>query len=156
MKASLIGTYFHTLDEKGRMAVPFKLRTDLGDPFYITSLTDDCLAAYPEEGWEAFSAKLDAIPQSDIEAQRFVRSVSSNACKGEPDKQGRVLLPQVLRDKVGIDKEIVIIGAINRVEIWAKEKYRGYQEETPSDDTMMQSGHQVRDIGDGTQTRTAA
>jgi MraZ protein len=139
VKDSLIGTYFHTLDEKGRMAVPFKLKVDLGDPFYITSLTDDCLVAYPEEEWAAFSAKLKAIPQSDEVAQRFVRNVTSNACKGEPDKQGRVLLPQALREKVSIDKDTVIVGALNRVEIWAKEKWHGYQEQAPSNEIMMQS-----------------
>jgi MraZ protein len=139
VKDSLIGTYFHTLDEKGRMAVPFKLRADLGDPFYITALTDSCLVAYPMEEWEAFCAKLKAIPQSDEIAQRFVRNVTSNACKGEPDKQGRVLLPQNLRDTVGIDKDTVIIGALNRVEIWAKEKWHGYQAQAPSGEAVMQS-----------------
>jgi len=139
VKDSLIGTYFHTLDEKGRMAVPFKLRADLGDPFYITSLTEDCLVAYPEEEWEAFSAKLKAVPQSDVVTQHLVRNVTSNACKGEPDKQGRVLLPQILRDKAGIDKEIVIIGALSRMEIWAKEKWNKYQTEAPSDEVVMQS-----------------
>ncbi len=139
MKDSLIGTYFHTLDEKGRVAVPFKLRADLGDPFYITALTEDCLVVYPEGEWEALSAKLKAIPQFDADGQRLVRDVTSNACKGEPDKQGRVLLPQVLRDKVGIDKDTVIIGALNRMEIWAKEKWRGYTENAPSGEAMMQS-----------------
>ncbi len=139
MKDSLIGTYFHTLDEKGRMAVPFKLRADLGEPFYITALTDECLVAYPQEEWEALSAKLKAIPQFDTEGRELVREVTANACKGEPDKQGRVLLPQVLRDKVGIDKDTIIIGALNRVEIWAKEKWRGHQEKTPSAESVMQS-----------------
>ena len=139
MKDSLIGTYFHTLDEKGRMAVPFKLRADLGDPFYITSLTKECLVAYPEEEWQKFSAKLNAIPQSDAVAQRFVRMVFSGASKCEPDKQGRVLLPQLLREKVGIDRETVIIGASSRMEIWAKEKWHGYEEDAPSDEVTMQS-----------------
>jgi mraZ protein len=139
VKDSLIGTYFHTLDEKGRMAVPSKLRVGLGDPFYITCLTKDCLVAYSEEEWEKFAAKLSAIPQSDVQAQRFVRMVFSGACRCEPDKQGRVLLPQVLRDKTGIDKETVIIGASYRMEIWAKEKWQGYEEETPSDEVTMQS-----------------
>jgi MraZ protein len=139
VKESLIGTYFHTLDEKGRMAVPFKLRADLGDPFYITSLTKDCLVAYPEEEWQKFSAKLNAIPQTDAEAQRFVRMVYSNATKCEPDKQGRVLLPQVLRERVGIDKDTVIIGASNRVEVWAKERWHGYEEEAPSEEVTMRS-----------------
>ena len=139
VKGSLIGTYFHTLDEKGRLAVPSKLRVDLGDPFYITSLTKDCLVAYSEEEWRKFADKLSAIPQSDMKAQRLVRMVFSGACKCEPDKQGRVLLPQVLRDKTGIDKETVIIGASYRMEIWAKEKWHGYEEEAPSDEEAMES-----------------
>lgn len=139
MKGSLIGTYIHTLDEKGRAAVPSKLRVELGDPFYITSLTKDCLIAYSEEEWQKFSDKLSEIPQSDVKAQRFVRMVFSGACKCEPDKQGRVLLPQVLREKAGIDKEIVIIGASYRVEIWAKEKWQQYEDETPSDEATMES-----------------
>jgi len=139
VKDSLIGTYFHTLDEKGRMAVPFKLRADLGDPFYITSLTDDCLVAYPEEEWKKFSAKLDSIPQSDKVAQYLVHKVYSGATKCEPDKQGRVLLPQLLRENAEIDKDTVIVGLSNRVEIWAKEKWHGYEESAPSDEAMMQS-----------------
>ncbi len=138
MKGSLIGTYLHTLDEKGRVAVPSKLRVDLGDPFYITCLTKDCLVAYSEEEWQKFADKLSALPQSDTDAQRFVRRVYSNACKGEPDKQGRVLLPQVLREKVEIDKDIVIIGASYRVEIWAREKWQSYEAQEPSDEVAMQ------------------
>ena len=121
------------------MAVPFKLRADLGDPFYITSLTSDCLVAYPEEEWKKFTAKLDAIPQSAVEAQHLVHRVYSGATKCEPDKQGRVLLPQMLRTNVKIDKDTVIVGLSNRVEIWAKEKWHGYEESAPSDEVMMQS-----------------
>ncbi len=134
MKGSLIGTYFHSVDEKGRLAVPSKLRVELGDPFYVTCLSADCLCAYSEEEWQKFADKLNAIPQTDAKAQRHVRMIFSSACKCEPDKQGRVLLPALLREKVGIDKEAVMIGASYRAEIWAKEKWQAFINEMPEDD----------------------
>jgi MraZ protein len=136
VKGSLIGTYIHNVDEKGRLAVPSKMRMELGDPFYITCLTDDCLCAYSEEEWQRFADKLNAIPQTDAKAQRYVRMIFSSACKCEPDKQGRVLLPQLLRDRVGIEKEVVTIGASYRAEIWAKEKWQQFVEMPDDGDTM--------------------
>jgi len=138
VKGSLIGTYFHNVDEKGRVAVPAKMRVELGDPFYITCLTSDCLCAYSEEEWQRFSDKLSAIPQTDMRAQRYVRMIFSSACKCEPDKQGRVLLPQLLREKVGIDKEVVLIGASYRAEIWAKHKWQSFIETMPEDEGTME------------------
>lgn len=136
MKGSLIGTYVHSVDDKGRLAVPSKLRVELGDPFYITCLNADCMVAYSEEEWQKFADKLNAIPQTDAKAQRYVRMIFSSACKCEPDKQGRVLLPQLLREKVGIDKEIVMIGASYRAEIWAKEKWQAFLDEAEDEDSM--------------------
>lgn len=132
MNTSLIGTYAHNLDEKGRLAVPSKLRVELGDPFYIVRLNERCLTVFPEDEWHKFASKLSAIPQSDTEAQRAVRMIFSSACKCEPDKQGRILLPQLLREKAGIDKEVIMIGAYTRAEIWAKEKWTEFEDEKPS------------------------
>ncbi len=137
---SLIGTYFHNVDEKGRLAVPSKMRMELGDPFYITCLTKDCLSVYSEEEWQKFSEKLNAIPQTDIKAQRYVRMIFSSACKCEPDKQGRVLLSQLLREKVGIEKEVVTIGASDRAEIWAKDKWQDFLEQIAEDDGEEMTG----------------
>jgi MraZ protein len=127
------------VDEKGRLAVPSKLRVELGDPFYITYLNGECLSVYSEEEWQKFADKLNAIPQTDAKAQRYVRMIFSSACKCEPDKQGRVLLPQHLRDKVGIDKEAVMIGASYRAEVWAKEKWDAFMESGPDDADAMTS-----------------
>ncbi len=140
MNTSLIGTYAHSLDEKGRMAVPSKLRIELGDPFYIACLSTKCLTAFPEEEWHKFAEKLSAIPQTALEAQRAVRMIFSSACKCEPDKQGRVLLPQVLREKTGIDKEVVVIGAYTRAEIWAKERWADFEMEAGGDAMASLSG----------------
>ena len=139
MKSSLIGRYEHNVDEKGRLAVPSKIRVELGEPFYITCLSDKYLTVFSEEEWEKFSDKLNSIPQSDRNAQRYVRMIFADACKCEPDKQGRVLIPQLLRDKVGLDKEVVTIGALSRIEIWPKDKWRKEEEETPVGPDMMSS-----------------
>ena len=131
MKEALIGTYVHNIDEKGRLAVPSKIRMELGVPFYITSLLNGCLSVFSEDAWSAFSAKLDAIPQTDMEAQRYVRLIYASACRCEPDKQGRVLLPQLLREAAKIDKEVVMIGASSRAEIWAADQWEAYLNEVP-------------------------
>jgi MraZ protein len=140
MKGSLIGTYIHNVDEKGRLAVPSKMRIELGDPFYITCLTSDCLCIYSEEEWDKFADKLNAIPQTDTKAQRTVRMIFSSACKCEPDKQGRVLLPQLLRDRVGIDKEVVTIGASYRAEIWPRDKWDQLVAQAPEDEGEAMAG----------------
>jgi len=131
---SLTGTYFHNVDEKGRLAVPSKMRLELGEPFYVTSLTSDCLSVYSQEEWAKFSEKLNAIPQTDAKAQRTVRMIFASACKCKPDKQSRVLLPQLLRDRAGIEKEVVLIGVSYRAEIWAKDKWQAFIGEMPEDD----------------------
>jgi MraZ protein len=133
----LIGIHIHNVDEKGRLAVPSEIRTELGQPFYMTCLTDTCLSVYSREEWKKISEKLNAIPQSDIKAQRKVRLIFSNAIKCEPDKQGRVLIPQLLRERIGLIKEAVMIGASNRAEVWAKEKWDNFLKE---EDTAEKSG----------------
>lgn len=136
MQGSLIGRFTHSVDEKGRVAVPAKLRVELGEPFYITRLNQNCLHVFSEEAWEQFAAKLNAIPQSDERAQCYVRMIFSGASKCEPDKQGRILLPQQQREEAGIDKEVVMIGASNRAEIWAKEKWDAYMREVAGSDAI--------------------
>jgi MraZ protein len=129
----LIGINVHNLDEKGRLAIPSKIRTELGEHFYMTCLTEDCLTVYSKEEWGKISEKLNKVLQSDIKAQRKVRLIFSCAIKCEPDKQGRVLLPQMLREMVGLVKEAVMIGASNRAEIWAKEKWDSFLREETAD-----------------------
>jgi MraZ protein len=140
VKSSLIGTYIHNVDEKGRLAIPSKMRAELGEPFYVTCFTNDCLSVYSEDEWKTLTDKFNAIPQSDIKAQRAVRMIYSNACKCEPDKQGRVLLPQLLRERVGIEKEVVTIGASNRAEIWAKERWQSFLDEEPAGENNAIAG----------------
>ena len=116
-----IGEYQHSLDSKNRIIVPSKLRDSLGDRFI-------CLYAYPIDEWQKFEEKLNNLPLTNKDARAFVRFFVAGATEVETDKQGRGLIPANLREYAGIEKEIVTIGALNKVEIWSKEKWESYNE----------------------------
>ncbi len=117
----LYGTYFHNIDAKGRLFVPVKLREQLGESFFVTQGLDECLYVFSFAEWEKFDAKLEEMGIADEEGQDFVRMLYENATECELDKQGRILLPQFLREYIGVQKEAVFTGVRNRAEIWAKE-----------------------------------
>ena len=123
-----IGEYQHALDSKNRIIVPAKLREGLGNKFVITKGLDGCLYAYPMEEWKALEEKLKSLPITNKDARAFVRFFFSGACEIEVDKQGRGLIPQTLKEYAKIEKEIVSIGVLTRVEIWSKEKWQDYNE----------------------------
>ena len=123
-----IGEYSHSLDSKNRMIVPAKLRDGLGERFVITKGLDGCLYAYPENEWKILEKKLKKLPLTSKDARAFVRFIFSGACEVETDKQGRGLIPLNLKEYARIEKDIVSIGALTRVEIWSKEKWQEYNE----------------------------
>lgn len=123
-----IGEYQHALDIKNRMIVPSKLREELGNKFVITKGLDGCLYAYPQEEWKILEEKLKKLPLTNKDARAFVRFFFSGACEIEVDKQGRGLIPQNLKEYAGIEKEIVSIGVLTRLEIWSKEKWQNYND----------------------------
>ncbi len=126
----LMGTFFHNMDVKGRMNFPTKLRETLGDRFYITKGLDGCLFVYSPEGFEELSQKIKQVPLSKgRELQRFFMA---GACEVEADKQGRILVQQQLREYAGLEKDIVVIGASTRAEIWDKEKWDRFNEDFTS------------------------
>lgn len=125
-----IGAYRHTLDEKNRIIVPSRFRSILQGRFIATRGLDGCLACYPTEEFEKYMNGLAAMPIEHKEARKYIRIISSNAVECEIDKQGRVVLPQGLRDAARIDKEIVVVGANNRFEIWSASEFDRYEEET--------------------------
>ena len=124
----LIGEYQHSLDSKNRMIIPSKLRDDLGRKFIITKGLDGCLYMYPAEEWQKLQEKLKSLPLSNKDARAFVRFFFAGACEVEMDKQGRGLIPQNLKEYAGIEKEIVSIGVLSRVEVWSKEKWNEYND----------------------------
>jgi MraZ protein len=122
----LIGTFQHSVDAKGRLFIPSKLREELGERFVITRGTGGCLFGFSFTQWEAFSEKLRTLPLGDANAQRVVRLLSAWATDVELDKQGRVLLSANLRECAGLEKDATIIGATNRIEIWNRPAWEKY------------------------------
>ena len=116
----MYGKYKHSVDPKGRLFVPSKLREELGDAFYVTLGLDHCLSVYTEAGWQVILDKYNALPISQARKMRFL---FANAAKCEPDKQGRFLLPDDLRKYAGIQQEVYFLGQAGRAEIWAAERY---------------------------------
>ena len=117
----LIGEYEHSLDTKGRLIMPSKLRQDIGEKFILTKGLDGCLFVFSQNEWLNFETKLKELPLSDRNARNFVRFFLSGATECELDKQGRFLIPANLRDSAKLDKDAVIVGVGTRLEIWNKE-----------------------------------
>ena len=128
VKVLFIGEYRHSLDTKGRVIVPAKFRDGLGDKFVITKGLDGCLFAYSKEEWTNFENKIKTLPLTNKDARAFVRFFFSGAVECEIDKQGRTLIPPMLRDYATLNKDLVIIGVSTRVEIWSQEKWDNYSE----------------------------
>ena len=118
-----MGTYDHSLDAKGRVIVPSKFREALGDRFVITRSLDPCLCVYDMPAWERFVQKLSGLPYNTRKQRELVRFFMSSATEVEPDKQGRILLPQKLRTHAHIEKNVVLLGVGARIEIWDPETY---------------------------------
>lgn len=118
-----MGEYNHTIDTKGRLIIPAKFRDGLGEEFVVTKGLDGCLFVYSKKEWSAFEEKLKALPLTNKEARKFTRFFLAGAASCEVDKQGRILLPAVLREFAGLEKDVVLVGVGGRIEIWQKEKW---------------------------------
>ena len=127
-----MGEYNHTIDTKGRLIIPAKFREVLGDSFVVTKGLDGCLFVYDNTEWSAFEDKLKTLPLTNKEARKFVRFFLAGAASVEVDKQGRILIPSVLREFAALDKEVVLAGVGRRIEIWSKDRW----EETLKYDDM--------------------
>lgn len=122
----LIGEYEHSIDVKGRLIMPAKLRDDMGERFIITKGLDGCLFGFSQNEWANFEEKLKTLPLTNKNARDFVRFFLSGATECEIDKQGRFLIVGNLRQYAHMDKEVVIIGVGTRIEIWNREEWRKY------------------------------
>ncbi len=136
----LIGQYEHSLDAKGRLIMPAKLREDMGEKFIITKGLDGCLFGFSQQEWENFETKLKTLPLTNKNARDFVRFFLSGAMECEIDKQGRFLISSNLRKVATLEKEVVIIGVGTRIEIWNKNKWEEYNsEENISADSIAEN-----------------
>ena len=137
---SITGTYEHTMDAKGRLFVPAKLREDLGSVCYLTLGVDNCLAIHPQESWDRFAEKAAALPMGQ---SKHLRAFFANAMRVEPDSQGRIVIPQFLRQYAGLVKEVIIIGANTRAEIWDAGRWQQAQEAMTENLTALMESLEV-------------
>jgi len=138
-----IGEYSHSVDEKGRLIIPSKFRDGLGKEFVVTKGLDGCLFIYGNDEWKVLEEKLCALPLTNKDARAFARYMLAGAAQVELDKQGRILIPQVLRGFAELDKDVVLIGVGSRVEIWNKTKW----ENASFDDNMDEIADKMADLG---------
>ena len=140
-----MGEYNHTIDTKGRLIVPSKFRETLGDEFVVTKGLDGCLFVYDNTEWAAFEEKLKGLPLTKKDARAFVRFFLAGAASVEVDKQGRILLPSVLREFAQITKDAVLVGVASRIEIWSREKW----EAAANYEDMDEIAEHMADLGLG-------
>lgn len=126
----LLGTLNRTIDDNGRLIVPSRFREDLGDEIVISvGLNENCLFLFSITEWKKFDEKVRTLPVSKKDAQAFVRWFLSSASHVQLDQQGRLLIPQALREWAGMERDVVIVGVASRLEIWDKAKWEAFYKE---------------------------
>lgn len=133
VKEMFIGEYQHTIDPKGRIIMPSRFREGLGDRFVVTKGLDECLFVYSLEEWSNLENKLKNLPLANKDARAFIRFFFSGASECEVDKQGRILIPSNLREFAKLDKEVVVTGVSTRIEIWSRDKWEAYNDDSGMD-----------------------
>lgn len=121
-----IGEYHHSIDDKGRLIIPSKFRDELGERFIVTRGIENCLFVYSEESWTKIVDKLESLPFTKKDARQFIRFFLSGATIAEFDKQGRINITSPLISYANINKECVIIGTGDRLEIWSEESWNDF------------------------------
>ena len=124
-----IGEYNHNLDEKNRLMIPSKFREQLTNTFILTRGLDGCLVIYSIESWNNITSKLNTLPFTKKDARNFLRFIASNAIDLQFDKQGRIVIPNNLKIHAGLSKECVVIGTLDKIEIWSKENWDNFNQE---------------------------
>ncbi|MCR4960228.1 MAG: division/cell wall cluster transcriptional repressor MraZ [Lachnospiraceae bacterium] len=141
-----MGEFNHTVDTKGRLIIPTRFRESLGEEFVVTKGLDGCLFVYPQKAWEEFEEKLRALPLTRKDARTLVRFFVAGATSCELDKQGRILIPATLREFAGLEKDVVLAGVTNRVEIWSKDRWAEVNAVGDMDDIAEQMAELGLDI----------
>ncbi|MFA6426998.1 MAG: division/cell wall cluster transcriptional repressor MraZ [Candidatus Magasanikbacteria bacterium] len=133
----LIGEYSHNLDEKGRLAIPKKFRSELSKGAVVTRGLDSCLFLYTKTEWKKLADKLAALPFSQANTRAFARLMLAGAMDVEIDAQGRVILPEYLRTFAGLKKQVIVAGLYNRLELWDQGKWEEYKSRTEKDSNVI-------------------
>lgn len=125
-----IGEFFHNLDQKGRIAVPVKFRKSFAQGLVITRGIDRCLFVFSNQEWNMLAEKIAKLPLAQADSRAFSRLMFAGAVKAELDKQGRVLIPDYLREYAELKKQVIVAGVFNRLEIWDKANWQEYKMRT--------------------------
>lgn len=138
-----MGQYEHLIDTKGRIIIPAKYREELGDTFVVTRGLDGCLFLYPQAEWAQFVEKLQQLP-SNQNTRKIQRQFLSKAMEVSLDKQGRILIPALLRTSAALEKEVTFVGMMNRIEVWDKNRLEA--QEMQDDDEVLEEAMDELDI----------
>ncbi len=133
----LIGEYTHTIDPKKRLAVPAKLRKELGDRVIVTRGLNNCLFVYPLVEWQKLTEKLSNLPMGQGDTRSFLRLLFSGAAEVELDQLGRILVPDYLKQYAGLHQRVVITGVYDRLEIWEEARWNSYKNEVEKNTDMI-------------------
>lgn len=129
----MTGQYAHTIDAKGRLFIPAKLREELGGTFHVTAGQDHCLSVFSDETW---NARMDDLRSQGYSKLKELRLLFALAADCEPDAQGRILLPAKLRQYAGLEKDVVVIGSFDRVEIWNAQRWAEFESAAFADGSL--------------------
>lgn len=140
-----IGEYSHNIDAKKRLALPSKFRGELGNKVVVTRGLDSCLFVYPMKTWEVLAEKLGNLPMGEASTRSFIRMMFAGATDVDMDSQGRILLPEYLKEYAGLKKEVVVSGLFNRLEIWDDAKWKEYK--TKSEQNTEEIAEQLGKLG---------
>jgi MraZ protein len=140
-----LGEFSHTLDEKGRLTIPAKFRDELAGGLVITRGIDRCLSVYPRQVWDGLAEQIAKLPLTQRSARNFGRLMFSGASDFIPDRQGRVLIPQGLRDYAELDSEAIVIGLYDRLEIWNPDSWTTVKANVEEDPESI--AEQLQELG---------
>lgn len=132
-----IGEFQHSLDQKGRLAVPVKFRDSFVNGAVVTRGIDKCLFVYSKSEWEALADKISKLPLTQSNSRAFARLMFAGAVTAEIDKQGRILLPEFLKKYAELSKQVVVAGVFNRLEIWNKADWENYKNKTEKESSEI-------------------
>jgi|SRR3989338_1382512 len=133
----LIGEYLHNIDAKKRLAVPAKLRKEIGEKAILTRGLNNCLVLYPATQWAKVSERLEQLSTGQADARSFLRLQFSGAVEVELDQLGRILVPDYLKEYAGLAQKVTIVGVQNRLEIWDTERWENYKKEVEKKADMI-------------------
>lgn len=139
-----IGEFKHNLDAKNRIIIPAKFRDELGPVFVVTKGLDGCLSVYTQQQWITVIEQLQKLPSTKRETRLYIRSITSKATECECDVQGRIQLPSYLKSEADLEKECVIVGVAEHVEIWSKVRWEGYSQ--VASDSLEDIAEQLTDF----------